>query len=224
MKIITLHNQKGGVGKTTIATHLAWHLGERHHAVLLELDAQGNASDTLLTGYSSGKASQLFDTPIQLEPKIGIDVLEADDRLLDIQEHQIEQFVKNVKKLNVDYVIIDTPPALNAACLAGIKAADYIACPIQPERYSITGLDRMLSVIAHENEDVNLIGLIVNHFNSRSAFHKENIQEIDYFHILNTRSTVAESSQLQKPVWSLRNVDAAKEFRSLCEKLEEAMA
>jgi chromosome partitioning protein len=112
MKVIAVLNQKGGAGKTTIATHLARALQlEGAEVVLIDSDPQGSARDW---------AAVREDQPL---PVVGIDrpTIERDLRALG-------------KK---DYVIIDGAPQAADLAVSAIKAADFILIPVQPSPYDI---------------------------------------------------------------------------------------
>ncbi|WNH54834.1 ParA family protein [Stenotrophomonas oahuensis] len=155
MLSLSVANQKGGVSKTTIVTHLAWYLAGQGKSVLfIDNDPQKNASSTMET-YSrpAGIAtSQLYgsvDLP-DLTPEPGvIHLIAADDELADI-EHQgpavLDWFNGNVRALaeDFDYLLIDVAPTIGNRMLSALIATDALLSPIDPERFAIDGVGTML--------------------------------------------------------------------------------
>jgi len=156
MKSLAIANQKGGVGKTTLATHLAWHLAEQGKSVLfVDIDPQSNATSTLAShAHAAGiSSSQLFEPrDIALpSPAAGeIVLVGADSKLveLDSRPHSVlSTFNQQVRAMAApfDYLIVDVPPSLGNRMLASLLATDALLCPIEPEKYAIDGVATMIA-------------------------------------------------------------------------------
>lgn len=127
MKVIAVLNQKGGAGKTTIATHLATELRLSGHSVLLvDSDPQGSARDW---------AAAREDHPLSV---IGID------------RPTIERDIKSLSP--VDYVIIDGAPRASELMVSAIKAADFVLIPVQPSPYDLWATADMVDLIKQRIE------------------------------------------------------------------------
>ncbi|MBL9079282.1 MAG: ParA family protein [Planctomycetes bacterium] len=150
MHSIVLANQKGGVGKTTTAIHLAHGCalaGQR--VALLDLDPQGNAT-VALQGMSAPAAEPLFDLlqPVTdrlwLLPSVG-NVATPTDASLDVD--RLKALVEQLAAV-VDLLVIDCPPRMDAWGWAGVQLSDEVVVPVQPEFFSMHGLSQMLSSLA----------------------------------------------------------------------------
>ena len=149
MHSIVLANQKGGVGKTTTAIHLAHGLalaGKR--VALLDLDPQGNAT-VALQGMEPGEGAEpLLEllAPVTerlwLLPSTGLGASEATDATLDVQG--LRGLTEQLAPL-VDYLVIDCPPRMDAWGWAGVQLSDEVVVPVQPEFFSMHGLSQMLA-------------------------------------------------------------------------------
>ncbi|SDC20270.1 ParA family partition ATPase [Acinetobacter boissieri] len=122
MKVIAVLNQKGGSGKTTIATHLARALQKLDYSVLLvDSDPQGSARDWSAVDESN---------PVTV---IGID------------RPTIDRDLKSVAKK--DFVVIDGAPQASDLALSAIKAADFILIPVQPSPYDIWATSDLVDLV-----------------------------------------------------------------------------
>lgn len=154
MKTIAIANQKGGVGKTAVACHLAFHLRDAGHKVLfIDLDPQGNASSTLkASAVPNVDAAALFaDDLIELTVRDGITLLGANAALADLERADpkvIGHFREHMTAWSAafDFAIIDTAPTLGLRMSAALIVADFVLCPIELESYSIQGITNMLQV------------------------------------------------------------------------------
>lgn len=138
--ILALLNQKGGVGKTTLAVHIATSLALRGHKVLLvDADPQGSAMD-----WSASRAGEA------LFPVIGLATRNLHKEIL-------------AHIPNYDAIVIDGPPRVNELARAAIMAADLILIPVQPSPYDvwaareITELLREASVFKEEQKSAFII-------------------------------------------------------------------
>lgn len=128
MKVIAVLNQKGGSGKTTIATHLARALQlEGADVLLVDSDPQGSARDW---------AAVREDQPVTV---VGID------------RPTIDRDIKNVAR-KVDYVVIDGAPQAADLAVSAIKAADFILIPVQPSPYDIWATSDLVELVKQRIE------------------------------------------------------------------------
>jgi chromosome partitioning protein len=157
--IIAVANQKGGVGKTTLALHLAFGAIARGLRVLLiDLDSQGNASATMAMDMDlpkqPGGATALFDGTETLSPmqtSSGVDLLHGHRRLDQVDQIDLATAAElggRLKELSYDIVVIDTPPArLDSRHIAPMFWADRLVTPLEATSYSIGGLEATTEVV-----------------------------------------------------------------------------
>ena len=163
-RIITVDNQKGGVGKTTTAVNLASALaGIRKRVLLFDMDPQGNASMGCgIDKYSLERSSYdvlMGEAPLSeaLQPSAEgqFDVLPANADLTaaevalmnaPLKEKRLTLAIESVAS-DYDYILIDCPPSLNMLTLNALVAADGVLIPIQTEYYALEGLSALLGTI-----------------------------------------------------------------------------
>lgn len=241
-------NQKGGPGKTTLSVLYAHWLVDRRAArvCFIDLDSQRNASKTLAAFDSRIPAAALFGgAPLRREaPASQRLVLHGgSSALVDIERARPEQvlpaFVRQVEALaaDFDHCVIDTPPALGLRMSAALMAADFVACPIELEEYSIDGVNDMLRTIFGTRERYNrrlrLLGIVANRFNAHSQRQRAALAElIASYHDfvvpakISTRSAIPEALAAGLPVWRLPKTsarDAAEEVLRVFELLHARM-
>jgi chromosome partitioning protein len=227
MKTVVVTNNKGGVGKTAISVHLAYYLEEQGKSVLvIDLDAQGNTSQTL-TAFASGvKTSQLFGAKA---PKIpanpGITLIEADPLVADLEQAPKEQVLSALRRVlpligkDFDYCVIDTPPATGLRVISALMAAQYAIAPVELDSYSLAGITQLLqTVIAIErqyNPGLVFVGMLANRLNANSASQKAALDELlsNYARYMvpakiGNRSSIPEALREGVPVWRLRKTAA----------------
>lgn len=240
MKTITISNQKGGIGKSTIAVHLAFYLMEQGKKVLfIDLDPQANATKTIKKIEKNLElievsASQLFkkDTSILNTSSAALQLIPADPEMTDIERADtavLGYFKYNIQAMgdNWDYCIIDTPPTLGLRMTAALISANFVLSPIELEEYSIDGITKMLQTIfgikEKWNKELVFLGMLTNRFNPRSVAQKATLESLlkNYSKLLipshiGIRSSIPEALSQGLPVWKLKKTAAraaGKEFK-----------
>ena len=198
-------NQKGGVGKTTIVCNLAAIAASKGlRTLVIDLDTQGNSTQYLL-GASAIKSDRtiadFFDSTLsftlQLPPLMSfatntpfenLDVVASSPRLEELivkleAKQKIYKLRDALKKLKgYDAVFIDTPPALNFYSRSALIASDKLLIPFDCDEFSrqalYTLLDNVQEIRADHNEDLEIEGIVVNQFQSRSSLPTRLVNEL----------------------------------------------
>ncbi len=202
-KIISLVNQKGGVGKTTTAINLSTYLASAGKFVLLvDLDPQGNASSGLGIDIRS-IPKNLYHAIISNEnPRdiimktktFGHDLLPSSQDLagagvelfhFDNREFRLYDVLRQVRT-DYDYIIIDSPPSLGLLTINGLVASDEVLIPVQTEYYALEGLSQLLQTINLVKEnlqpDLRVMGAVLTMYDKRNRLARQVVREMrDHF-------------------------------------------
>ncbi|MBN8682395.1 MAG: ParA family protein [Chitinophagales bacterium] len=227
-KVITIANQKGGVGKTTTAINLAAALGILEKRILLiDADPQANASsgvgvlddgqqnslyDCLVNDLDPRQAIQKTETPnLDLLPS-SISLVGAELELVDKpkREYIMRSMIAQVKS-EYDYIFIDCLPSLGLITVNALVAADAVLIPVQCEMFSFEGLAKLKNTISlvkqGYNPELQVEGLIISMYDSRLRLANAIVEEVrnsssDYVFetIVHRNSRVAEAPMQHTPV------------------------
>ena len=193
-QIITITNQKGGVGKTTVVSALVCGLHERGARVLgVDLDPQGNLGFTL--GLDIGDGYTIYDV---LKGNCAIEQAIAHTEYGDILSSDIllSQQLDAVKD-SYDFIIIDTPPSLNILTINAYVASTGLILPMEAEVLSLVGISQIQDIIETVqksfNPNLKVLGILLNKYNPRLTLSRD---------ILDLAEQVAE--QLNSQVFSAK--------------------
>jgi chromosome partitioning protein len=227
MKVFAIANQKGGVGKTSIAVNLTAtlaHYGQR--ALLIDLDPQGNA--TTGSGIDkNGLEKSLYGVLLgeydvasaRVRAHGNYDVLPANRELAgaEIEMIQIERREYRLKEAltavdaDYDYALIDCPPALNMLTVNALTAADAVIIPMQCEYYALEGLSDLVGTLrkvkANLNPKIEIEALVRTMYDPRSSLTTQVSDEIKshfgdkvFDTVIPRNIRIAEAPSFGKPV------------------------
>lgn len=202
-RLITIANQKGGVGKTTTAVNLAAALAESGRKVLvIDLDPQGNASTAVNVEHSSGTPSSYelllgdIDANQAMQSSPTLENLFCIPATIDLAAVEIEMvsLVRREFRLydalhkgfleehGFDYVFIDCPPSLGLLTINAMTCAEEVIIPIQCEYYALEGVGQLLGNITmirqHLNEDLHISGVLLTMYDARTKLASQVADEV----------------------------------------------
>lgn len=197
--VISVTNQKGGVGKTTTAINLAYYLAKNgKKTLLIDFDPQGNAT----SGFGIDKNSLAYTSSEVVAGAATLDaaILATDYKNLFVvptvptlanTEAELAQADKRFSRLknaiagtdyNFDYIIIDNPPSLSLLTINGLIASNYILLPVQTEFYALEGLGQLLETVKlirkGMNPTLDIIGVLPTMVDSRTVLSSQVHDEI----------------------------------------------
>lgn len=200
-KVVSIANQKGGVGKTTTAVNLSTLLAKKGKKVLLiDTDPQGNATSGLgidknveLSTYdlliSDVTAEEIIqDTAIKnldISPS-NINLAGAEVQLVSMMSREQRMKEKiDVIKNNYDYIIIDCPPSLGLITLNAFTASDSVLIPVQCEYFALEGLGQLLNTVElvrkHLNKNLYIEGALLTMYDIRTNLANQVVREVKKF-------------------------------------------
>jgi chromosome partitioning protein len=190
-RIMTIANQKGGVGKTTTAVNLAASLSQHGSRVLVvDLDPQGNASTALDVEHHVGVES-VYNALVEEHPlseivvpvpdmpglfcaPATIDLAGAEIELVPMvaREQRLSRAIQSLDMSSLDYVLIDCPPSLGLLTVNALVAAEEVLIPIQCEYYALEGLEQLLRTVelvrGHLNNQLRISTILLTMYDGRT--------------------------------------------------------
>ena len=200
-KVISVANQKGGVGKTTTAVNLSTILAKKGKKVLMiDTDPQGNATSGL--GISKDVNFSVYDViinDVEIENTIqatmvknldvcpsNINLAGAEVELVSMmsREFRLKEKIDNQRD-KYDYIIIDCPPSLGLITLNAFTASDSVLIPVQCEYYALEGLGQLVNTInlvkKHLNKELQIEGALLTMFDIRTNLSNQVVQEVNKY-------------------------------------------
>jgi len=198
-KVISIFNQKGGVGKTTTNVNLSACLAKRGKKVLIiDNDPQGNSTSGVGVDKSQVEYS-LYDVLVdELDPKkavvetpyknlfvlpSNVDLAGAEIELssLDKREYRLKTAIDKIKN-EYDFIFMDCPPSLGLLTINSLIAADSILIPIQCEYYALEGVSSLLNtyhlVKKSLNKNLDIQGVVLSMYDGRTNLSMQVLEEV----------------------------------------------
>ena len=200
-KVISIANQKGGVGKTTTSVNLSTILAKKNRKVLLiDADPQWNATSGL--GIDKGVNFSVYDVMVndieiintlqQTQVKnldvcpSNINLAGAEVELVSMvsREQRLREKIDVIKE-NYDYIIIDCPPSLGLITLNAFTASDSVLIPVQCEYYALEGLGQLINTInlvrKHLNKNLAIEGALLTMYDARTNLSNQVVKEVNNY-------------------------------------------
>ena len=209
-KVISVANQKGGVGKTTTTVNLATLLAKKGKKVLLiDTDPQGNATSGLgvtkeleFSVYDILVGETTFQETVQ-ETAIknlkvcpsNISLAGAEVELVSMmsREQRLKTKLDEVKDL-FDFVLIDCPPSLGLITLNAFTASDSVLIPVQCEYFALEGLGQLLNTVnlvkKHLNKNLEIEGALLTMYDARTNLSNQVVKEVKKYFVDKVYKTV----------------------------------
>ena len=228
VRVISLANQKGGVGKTTTTINLGACLAELGQRVLvIDIDPQGNTTSGL--GIKKVDVAQdIYDVIINEMPlpdailhtkRPRLDIVPATIQLAGAEieltsmmarETRLKEAIQTVTD-SYDYILVDCPPSLGQLSINAFTASNSIIIPVQSEYYALEGLSQLLNTIRlvqkHFNPDLKIEGVLLTMYDARTNLGNQVVNEVrnyfgdHFYHTIIPRNTrLAEAPSYGLPI------------------------
>ena len=253
-RIISVANQKGGVGKTTSTLNLAACIADAGHCVLIiDLDPQANATSGVGLEPTAGTslyrcllgegdiADLIVNTNFEnlhiIPSELDLAGSEVDVARLDGYLHCFSNILEPIRNSDIDYVFVDCPPSLGILTMNALTASDSLIIPMQCEYYALEGLSvisRLLEQLRESgaNPNVEIEGILMTMFDGRTNLANDVVEEVRKFFGDKVYSTViprnvrlSEAPSHGKPVIHYdRNSTGANAYTALAKEFLERAA
>jgi chromosome partitioning protein len=193
-RVISIANQKGGVGKTTTAVNLGASLAaSEQRTLIIDCDPQGNATSAL--GFPRDPARRtlyqtlILDEPIEkvtIDAQVdGLDLIPSDKNLvgaavelvsMEQREYRLKAAIKKIRD-NYAFILIDCPPSLDLLTLNALAASDSVLVPIQCEYLALEGVSELLDTLMRLRRTINpslaIEGILLTMYDDRTTLSKQ---------------------------------------------------
>lgn len=226
-KVISIANQKGGVGKTTSAINLAASLAAIEHSTLIiDIDPQSNTTSGLGIESKTVESSiyEVMVDGVKMSETISkteleyldlvpshINLVGAEIEMVDRNQREriLAKAVEEVRD-NYDFIIIDCPPSLGLLTINSLTASDSVLIPVQCEYFALEGLGQLLNTIKivrqHMNPDLEIEGVLLTMYDTRTRLSNQVADEVKrYFDdrvfssVISRNVRLAEAPSFGKP-------------------------
>jgi len=238
--ILAIANRKGGVGKTTIAVAVATKLASTTPTLLIDLDSQANATESLGIQLKPHVAKWLmFNETPELDRYGKLDVLagNADTRKVDLalaSEGRIYGIAELLRPITqYEWIVLDCPPSITMVTQAALYAADLVLCPTILEYLSLAGVRQMMGIIKQLQDagrPIKMLGIQPNMYRSTNEHKAQLMRLVKVFGawpkgavwpVLRQTIRIAEASEAGKPVWGELDGDRLLEWENLVERVRQ---
>lgn len=247
-KIISIANQKGGVGKTTTAINLSSLLAAAEKKTLLvDIDPQANSSSGLSVTNQQISVYDVLADRVRISDAIistfmpfldllpsNINLVGAEIELVDVEgrEAKLKNALKEIGN-NYDFILIDCPPSLGLLTLNALTASDSVLIPVQCEYFALEGLGQLLNTInivkKHFNPELAIEGVLLTMFDSRIRLSHQVAEEVRkyfgdkvYNTVIHRNVRISEAPSYGKPIILYDAISSgAKNYMSLAAELLE---
>lgn len=242
MKVISLINQKGGVGKTTSAIALASYLSKKSKVLLVDMDFQGNATTNCNVdemGLQYTVKDLLLNDTLQADKcsivtEKGFDLigsnLEVADTEINLYSKFSREFIlkEKLEGLNYDYIIVDCSPNLSMMTINALMATDLVLVPLEPHIFAIKGISALmntLNLVKRANKNLKH-KFFITKFDARLNSFKELESELrhslkeDMLHTkIRIDNAVRTSQNEYKTIFEMKNSKCIEDYEQLGEEV-----
>lgn len=226
-KVISIANQKGGVGKTTTAINLAASLAAvEHPTLIIDIDPQSNTTsglgiesktvsnsiyEVMVGGVDAAESVRETELPfLDLVPS-HINLVGAEIEMIDREQREriLQKAIKDLRD-KYDFIIIDCPPSLGLLTINALTSSDSVIIPVQCEYFALEGLGQLLNTIKivrqHLNTELEIEGVLLTMYDTRTRLSDQVAEEVKkYFDdrvfkaIISRNVRLAEAPSFGKP-------------------------